>query len=192
MLNREATKLVSSSSAVINAKHAQNLLFADGTGRENAALRTKLARQFSFNFDKIPLHIPLSDYLAMVEVVARQVYPGRNLNEAYELVGYNASYYGYFQSPAGQVLRVTARLVGAKLAAQQFLKAMRSILPSAQHELLEQNDKLTVYRLSEVAVPPALVKGWFRCGVEVVGNKLKVIKVTITNPDDVTYRIELE
>lgn len=172
-----------------NGKVARFLIFVGNTSNENNNIRAKLEQRFGYNFDNLPAAIALAQYLEMVEFIRLILYPIKPVNEAYELIGYQTSLHGYFQGGTGLVLKAAARVLGPQHSAPRFVKALKTILPTGEHDLLEQKTGQVVYRLRGVFVPPALVCGWLKAGIEVSGAKTLAITVQKSGLTEVIYRI---
>jgi uncharacterized protein (TIGR02265 family) len=157
---------------------------------QNPQLLEMIKTRFGFDLDFVPTNFPYDKYMQINEFVARELYPQQDLQTALEKIGYDSVHY-YFRHPTGQILKTMAGVLGVQRGAKIFVQNMKHRLPWGIHELEEVQPKYVRYRVRLVPGTGAMIRGTMRASVEVTGGKIKSLKTTLLDFEDMIHELEV-
>lgn len=164
-------------------------LLLDGSSVANhLELQKNLLDLFGFDSNSPPLFYPHAKYLQIAEFIRTELYKAYSNDAAYEEIG-RGIVKAYFQGSIGQVVKITAEMLGPRVASKTFLKITKQCMPWAIHEY-EVGQNYFRYHLRLVPGPPALMRGILKASVEATDAKLLGAKSTVLSEEDVLHEVE--
>lgn len=164
-------------------------LLLDGSGVNlSPDLQSTIYARFDFDYQKPPMFYPQPKYMQMAKFLRREVYSDLPEEQAYEEMG-RGIVRAYFEGSIGQVVKMTAAMLGPKVGSKTFLKVTKQCMPWANHEY-EVGDNFFRYRLRLVPGPPGIMRGIMKESVEAAGAKLLRATTTIYGEEDFLHEVE--
>lgn len=165
------------------------MILVDGLGLRNSTqLQTNLTHLFGFDYSNKTSVYPYNLYLDIAEYLRANHLGNMSVAKGYEELGYRLTQV-YFQSVAGQVFKITGKIMGIQRAAAQFIRLMSHTLPWGIHELPIVKPNHLTYRKRLVGGPPPIMAGVLRGALEITGAKEVRVsyKVLSVEEDDILY-----
>jgi|GEM_PF-2135063 len=146
---------------------------------------------YGFDPKTPPMTYPYDRYLEIAEHLRISLFSSKPVTAGYEEMGYRIGQ-NYFQGVSGQVLKMTARVLGPERGAKQFVRSISRALPWGTHEIVELRPHYVKYRKAGVGGPSGLMLGLLRACIEASGVTLTRAEYTIISKanDDVVYELE--
>jgi uncharacterized protein (TIGR02265 family) len=159
--------------------------------KDHQNLYQSILNYFGFDPKNPPMTYSYNRYLEIAEQLRASLFSNKPVTAGYEEIGYRIGQ-NYFQGVSGQVLKMTARVLGPERGAKQFVRSISRALPWGTHEIVELRPHYVKYRKAGVGGPSGLMLGLLRACIEASGVTLTRAEYTIVSKvnDDVIYELE--
>lgn len=153
---------------------------------EKPELMADTQRRFGLTYPNLPSFFPYDRYLEMLDWLREQLFPAEDEASGYELIG-RAIASGFFDEPAGQVIKITAKLMGWHRAVPIFFRVIGGALPFGRFEIVESKPCYLRSIIYNVPGSPEIMRGMTLTGMEVANIKEPSIVYIKLNPGDTEY-----
>jgi hypothetical protein len=162
---------------------AIKMLISGIEAHKDALVLEEIKEKTGFDYIKAPTIVLFSQYLAVLDYLAKKFFPNKPLYEACEWMGYRISKQ-YIENPVGKVLATAGKVLGAEKGSRFVLKAIEIFIPEVKHEYEEVRSNYSRYHYYNLTGSPGVMAGIHRAAIEIVSTKNVKVTVNVISPNE--------
>lgn len=153
---------------------------------EKPGLLQALDIKFGLSYPHLPASYPFDRYLQMLDWLRQQLYPHDTEATGYEKLGRNITK-GFFLGPAGQVLKLSIKVMGPQRSVPYFFKIAGAALRFGRFEVVEQKPGFVRAILWNVPGSPEVMRGMALESMEASAIKNPMVIYYKLDPNDTEF-----